>query len=224
MLNFLYKLLIDDVTHICYGNSLEFFPDNSRILDVGIGNGIMMKEYHEQIKSKHLKITGIDINERYLVHCRKMIRRFDLEDLIDIQCIPVERYRPPEKGYFDYILFSMSFMLLDDQQLVLDRIKPWLKPGGGVLFFQTMFKDHSLFLDIVKPRLKYITTVDFGRVTYEGDFFELLRKKGITVTEDRLLKREWFNGEYHLIISAPKNGNGQPAVINAPYGESKNAS
>jgi len=41
MRNYLYKLIIDDVTDICYRNSLDYFPSGSRILDVGIGNGIM---------------------------------------------------------------------------------------------------------------------------------------------------------------------------------------
>ncbi len=224
MLNYLYKLIIDDVTHICYENSLNFFPENSRILDVGIGNGLMLEKYHPLVRSKNLKITGIDINRQYLKHCQKMIDQCGLEDAIEVQYAPVETYLPPENEYFDYVLFSMSFMLFDDQQLVLDRIKPWLKPGGGVVFFQTMFKDRSLFLDVIKPRLKYFTTVDFGRVTYEKDFFELLRKKEMAVTEDRLLKREWFSGEYHLIISAPKNGNGQPVVINAPRAENAHVS
>ena len=210
MVNYLYNIIIDDVTNICYGNCLDYFPNDSAILDVGIGNGAMLEQYHATIRSKNLRITGIDINRQYLRHCRKLIRRYRLDDAIKVHYAPVESYHPPENHYFDFIFFSMSFMLFDDQQLVLDRIKPWLKPDGGVVFFQTMFKDRSFFLDIVKPRLKYVTTVDFGRVTYEKDFFELLHEKDLTVTEDRVLKREWFRGEYRLIISEPQNGNGRP--------------
>ncbi|HET58737.1 MAG TPA: class I SAM-dependent methyltransferase [Deltaproteobacteria bacterium] len=215
MLNYLYKLIIDDVTDICYGNCLNFFPRGSRVLDVGIGNGIMLEAYHRLIESKNLDITGIDINRQYLKHCRKMIHRYGLEDSVRVHYAAVESYVPPENEYFDYVLFSMSFMLFDDQHYVLERIRPWLKRGGGVVFFQTMFKNHSLFLDIVKPRLKYVTTIDFGRVTYEDDFYALLGRKDMTVTEDWLLKREWFNGEYRLIVSAPENGNGRSA-FNAP--------
>lgn len=39
MRNYLYKLIIDDVTDICYKNCLDYFPPESKILDVGIGNG-----------------------------------------------------------------------------------------------------------------------------------------------------------------------------------------
>ncbi|HPQ60273.1 MAG TPA: hypothetical protein PLR43_02005, partial [Syntrophales bacterium] len=55
-------------------------------------------------------------------------------------------------------------------------------------------------------RLKYVTTIDFGRVTYEKDFFKLLRGRDLAVLEDRLLKREWFQGEYRLIVAGRENG------------------
>lgn len=209
MLNYLYKLIIDDVTDLSYGNCLEYFPENSKILDVGIGNGIMLEQYHSLIRSKKLKITGIDVNRQYLKHCRKLIRKCNLEDLIRVHDASVESYRPPKNHYYDYILFSMSFMLFDDQQLVLDRIKPWVKPQGEVIFCQTMFEDRSLFLDLVKPRLKYLTTIDFGKVTYKKDFFDLLDKQNMTVTESRVIKKELFKGEYHLIVSSPESGNGK---------------
>jgi len=212
MRNYLYKLIIDDVTDICYKNCLGYFPPGSRILDVGIGNGIMIKDYHDTIRAKNLQITGIDINDDYLKHCRGMICEWDLTENIEVHRASVEKYSPPEKGYFDYILFSMSFMLFDDQKFVLDRIKPWLKPRGEVVFFQTMFKDRSLFMELIKPRLKYVTSIDFGRVTYEKDFAALLDQKDIAITQDRMLKREWFKGEYHMIISAPRNGNGKRHV------------
>jgi alpha-N-acetylglucosaminidase len=213
MINYLYNIIIDDVTNLCYGNCLDYFSDHSTILDVGIGNGAMLEQHHATIRLKNLKITGIDINRQYLSHCRKLIRRYRLEDAIDTHFAPVETYLPPGNHYFDFIFFSMSFMLFQDQQLVLDRIKPWLKPNGGVVFFQTMFKDRSILLEIVKPRLKYVTTVDFGRVTYEKEFFELLSEKDMTITEDRVLKREWFRGEYRLIVSEPQNGNGRHRAL-----------
>jgi ubiquinone/menaquinone biosynthesis C-methylase UbiE len=212
MRNYLYKLIIDDVTDICYKNSLEYFPPNSRVLDVGIGNGIMIKQYHDVIRSKNLRITGIDINRDYLKHCKGLINRWELSENIEIKHTSVEDYAPPEENYFDYILFSMSFMLFDNQQYVLDRIKPWLKSKGEVLFFQTMFKDKSVILELIKPRLKYVTSIDFGRVTYEKDFADLLDRTDISITQDRMLKREWFRGEYHLIISSPRNGNGKRQI------------
>jgi alpha-N-acetylglucosaminidase len=172
----------------------------------------MIQKYHKLIKSKNLNIVGIDINKTYLNHCSSLIDKWDLDDHISIFNAPVEGYEPPEKEYFDFILFSMSFMLFDNQELVIDRVRNWLKPNGKVLFFQTMFPKKSPFIEFIKPKLKYFTTVDFGRITYDDEFYKFLGRKKVSVDEDRLIKKEWFSGEYRLIISTPENGK-QPQTI-----------
>ncbi len=202
MKNALYNFFIHEVTMLCYRNCLQYFPPGSRILDVGIGNGAMIRTFHELIQSKNLSITGIDINRCYLDHCSNQIRRWGLDRNITVLHEPVESFEPPERPWYDSILFSMSFMLLEDPGTVLDRIRPWIKPEGRVLFFQTMFHRRSPVMELIKPRLRYLTTVDFGRVIYEDEFFALLRDRGIEVDRDLLLSRKWFAGEYRLIIAA----------------------
>ena len=208
MKNQLYKLIIHTATNLCYKNCIEYFPNNSAILDVGIGNGVMIKNYHTLIKCKGLKITGIDVNTSYLNYCKRFIKTHQLENCIEIYHEPVEAYEPLRKGYFDFILFSMSFMLFNDQQLVLDRIKDWLKPGGEIVFFQAMFKERSRLIEFIKPKLKYITTIDFGKVTYEKEFFALLDEKKLSILGDRLIKKDWFKGEYRMIVTSIEDGDG----------------
>jgi alpha-N-acetylglucosaminidase len=53
----------------------------------------------------------------------------------------------------------------------------------------------------VKPRLKYVTTVDFGRAIYEQDFLALLRSEGLKILEDRLIARKWFGGQCRMICA-----------------------
>lgn len=206
MRNHLYAFFIDSVTNRCYRNCLEYFPRGSMILDVGIGNGIMMKEHHSLIRDKGIQIVGIDLNERYLAHCRELIREYDLGNYIQVINTSVEAFEPENGLTFDYVLFSMSFMLFRDQALVLDRVRNWLNGKGKVVFFQTMFRERSSFMEFVKPRLKYVTTIDFGKVTYERDFYNLLRQKDLSVLEDRILKREWFRGECRFIVAGSENG------------------
>jgi ubiquinone/menaquinone biosynthesis C-methylase UbiE len=208
MKNLLYKLIIKNVTNYCYENSLDCFQPNTRILDVGIGNGVMLENFHHVIKTKNLKITGIDINKSYLKHCKSLIDSYHLEDYIEIYHEAVENYSPPENDYFDFVLFSMSFMLFKNQQLVLDLVKNWIKPDGNVLFFQTMYKDKFKLMEIIKPKLKHFTTIDFGSVTYENDFFKLLDKNHMTVSEDRMIKQEWFKGQYRMLVTS---FNGSPS-------------
>ena len=69
-----------------------------------------------------------------------------------------------------------------------------------------MFRERSFWMEFVKPRLKYVTTIDFGKVTYEEDFYDLLRRKDLSVLEDRVLKREWYRGECRFIVAGSGNG------------------
>ena len=197
----LYSLIVSEVTDGCYGTCLPILPPSARVLDVGIGNGEMVKTYHGLIRSRRLSITGLDVNRDYLARCNQLIKDYALEKNIHTELTSVEVYAPPLPGCFDCILFSMSFMLFTDPRLVLRRIRPWLTESGEVIFVQTMFRKASRTLEFVKPRLKYLTTVDFGRVIYEQDFLLLLRSEGLQVVEDRLIARKWFGGECRMICA-----------------------
>jgi alpha-N-acetylglucosaminidase len=206
--SYLYSLIVADVTDGCYRTVLDYVRPGSRVLDVGIGNGAMIKRYHQAIVDRQLRIVGLDINPRYLAHCDQLVGAYGLRDRIQLHELPVEDYAPPSPPHFDYILFSMSFMLMDDQRSVLARVLPWLNPRGEILFVQTMFRERSRWLEFVKPRLKYFTTIDFGQVTYEAHFFSLLDKMGLVVTEDRIIKKECFRGEYRMVAARADNAAG----------------
>jgi ubiquinone/menaquinone biosynthesis C-methylase UbiE len=124
MRNWLYHILIHAVTTEYYRNCLGYVPPGSRILDVGIGNGLMIERFHWLIRAKRLRITGIDIDRQYLVHCRRLIRKYRLDDCIDVHEGAAERYEPVQEDRFDFVLFSMSFMLLSENDLAVheDRV------------------------------------------------------------------------------------------------------
>lgn len=164
----------------------------------------MLKDFHSLIKSKNLKITGIDINRHYLNHCECLVKKYQLEKHIRICCSAVEDYHPEVEKYFYFILFSISFMLFQNPRLILDRAKNWVRPDGKIVFFQTMFKEKFRMMEVVKPKLRYITTIDFGKVIYEKDFFGSLEQKNLSISEDRLIKKEWFKGEYRMIVTSIK--------------------
>jgi SAM-dependent methyltransferase len=132
-----------------------------------------------------------------------LIQSYGLENNIRIFHEAVELFCPAGQGCYDFILFSMSFMLFDDQQAVLKRVIDWLKPDGRLLFFQTMFRHRSFLMDFIKPKLKYFTTVDFGSVTYDDQFYDFLGSNRLSVEKDHFIKREWFRGEYRMIVVNP---------------------
>jgi ubiquinone/menaquinone biosynthesis C-methylase UbiE len=201
--NALYTLLITDVTERCYQNCLEYVRPHSALLDVGIGNGGVIRTQHRVIREKDLRIVGIDIDADYLARCQRLIREHGLEDQVRTVHAPIEEYCPDPGVRFRYVIFTMSFMLLPDQQLALERLRPWLLPEGEVIFVQTMFQRRSRLVDYWKPKLRYLTTVDFGKALYEDEFFPLLQEARLTVTEDRILKRECFGGQYRMVVARP---------------------
>jgi ubiquinone/menaquinone biosynthesis C-methylase UbiE len=203
MRNKLYQWVIGDATDCCYGSCMKYFFENAVILDVGIGNGVMVRDHHLAIKKKQLKIIGLDIDSTYLKQCRELVDNYDLSDQIKLFEQPVEDFRPHKNGPFDFILFSMSFMLLEDQETVLRKVSKWLKPKGEIVFFQTMFKARNRLIEGIKPRLKHLTTIEFGGVTYDDDFYNLLERLKFKVKMDKCIKTTWYKGTYRLIAARP---------------------
>jgi 2-polyprenyl-3-methyl-5-hydroxy-6-metoxy-1,4-benzoquinol methylase len=202
MKNWLYQVFIHRTTNECYRGSLNYVSLGSRILDVGIGNGIMLEAFHPLIRSKRLRITGIDVDAEYLKHCQTLIQKHRLEEYLDVCQEAAESYSPGQEGGFDFVLFCMSFMLLKNPRAVLTRARAWLKPGGEIVFVQALFRRRSRLVDLIKPKLKYLTTVDFGRAIYERDFLALLQENGLSIREDRVLKGEWLNSQCRMIVAA----------------------
>jgi 2-polyprenyl-3-methyl-5-hydroxy-6-metoxy-1,4-benzoquinol methylase len=133
-----YDLLVGPVTTLCYDTALNYFHHNAVVLDVGIGNGFMIPRYHALIKSKGLRIVGVDISATALEQCAERIRTYGLEDHIELYQASIEDFKPQSFRQFDYIFFSMTFMLLEDQKGVLDRIRQMISRKGEIVFFQTM--------------------------------------------------------------------------------------
>ncbi len=71
-------------------------------------------------------------------------------------------------------------MLMPDQVKAIEIAKSTftfytgsLSSGGKIYFLLTLYDGKNAwnsFMEIVKPYLKYLTTVDFGKVTYKDEF------------------------------------------------------
>lgn len=193
-----YDILVGSATELCYEAAFSYIPDKATVLDVGIGSGLMIRKYHSIIRAKDLRITGIDIDHQSLENCGRRIREYRLEGHIKLYRDSINTFRPPGRKPFDFVFFSMSFMLLKDQASVLQRVKNWMPPHGETLFFQTMYRQKSHIMDFIKPRLKYVTGIEFGPALYEDDFYEVLNETDFSIKENRLIQKKWFKGDYRL--------------------------
>ena len=58
-----------------------------------------------------------------------------------------------------------------------------LAPGATLFFTQTFHHRRSRLREKVKPLLRHVVTIDFGRVTYEEEFRAVLAGSGLTLRE-----------------------------------------
>jgi len=85
----------------------------------------------------------------------------------------------PEEDRFDAAYFSGSLTVMPDPPAALRAVVPLIKEKGGRVYItQTFNKRKSPFMTVVKPLLKYITTIDFGQLTTEKDLENIIERAG----------------------------------------------
>ncbi|MHC4831685.1 MAG: SAM-dependent methyltransferase [Planctomycetota bacterium] len=196
----IYSLLIRKVTWVHYKHLFEMLPEGARVLDIGVGNGLMLDWFAPKIRQKQIELHGLDVHREYLKECRRRIMRHQVSDLVTVEQRCVFDYLEQVEGIPEHVYFSASFMLLPEPERLLELILDRLPEGGRVLFAQTLLERPNKFAEAIKPKLKFLTTVDFGRVQYRHDFTAQLEELGFEITaEDPLPKAAgnrhlWFHG------------------------------
>lgn len=95
----------------------------SRVLEVGCGLGDLLAALH---KSGAQSAVGIDISPRMIEAARAR------HPHLDLRVADADRDALPE-GPFDAIILSDAIGLLDDIQVVLERLRPLLAPRGRLI-------------------------------------------------------------------------------------------
>jgi SAM-dependent methyltransferase len=199
MRGWLYDRMAAPVTTSWYEAALERTPAGEHLLDVGIGTGRSLADHAARLREKDLRVTGLDIDPDYVRLCRRRIREAELEQRVDVR---EESFLDHDGGPYGVICFSASFMLMPDQRHALERARRLLRPSGRLMFTQTFEARRSRFVEWLKPRLRVLTTIDFGRVTYEDDFRALLAEAGISIDEVVSLS-EGKRRSFRLVVAAP---------------------
>ncbi|MGM0632175.1 MAG: class I SAM-dependent methyltransferase [Pseudomonadota bacterium] len=184
--SFIYDMLILRLTSRWYAEVLNRVPHGSALLDVGIGTSGALLANADLIRQKDLHITGIDIDVDYIRRARRRIRGSRLKNRAEVNLESVYEH---QGGPYDAVYFSGSLMLLPEPELALRHCSDLLGPGGCIYLTQTIQLRSTRWLEIVKPRLKQLTSIDFGRVTYKDDFNAQIRAAGLELEELTTLAR-----------------------------------
>ncbi|KAG2523478.1 hypothetical protein BBO99_00007876 [Phytophthora kernoviae] len=125
-------------------------------------------------------VEGVDYDLDYVVRCRSLLQETELTDLVTAHHASIYDY---SGGPYDAVYFSSSLMLMPDAVQALQHCAKMLKPKGRVYVTQTIQTRHSKIVELGKPLLKFLTTIDFGTVTYEEDLLKTFKKAGLTLKE-----------------------------------------
>jgi 2-polyprenyl-3-methyl-5-hydroxy-6-metoxy-1,4-benzoquinol methylase len=184
--SFVYDTLILRLTSRWYAEVLQRLPEGTALLDVGIGTAGALLANAGQVQRKGLRITGIDIDAEYIRRARRELRSSPLAERVEVR---LESVYDHHGGPYGAVYFSGSFMLLPEPVEALRHCSALLEPGGRIYFTQTIQRQRARWLEVVKPMLKRITSIDFGRVTYEDEFRAQIRAAGLDLEEFTTLAR-----------------------------------
>jgi ubiquinone/menaquinone biosynthesis C-methylase UbiE len=154
-----------------------------------LGTAAALLKNSDIINEKDLKFTGVDIDLDYINRANYLIDYYKMGTTVKVFHESIYDFQ--EKG-FDAGYFSGSFMLMPDPEKALKHVISLLKPGSKIYFTQTFEKKKSVVMEYMKPLLQYITTIDFGQVTYEPDFMKVLENVGMKV----IINEEMYSNNY----------------------------
>lgn len=184
--SYIYDTLILRLTSRWYAEVLKRLPEGAALLDVGIGTAGALLANADLVEQKRLQVTGIDIDADYVKRARRRLQDFALGTPVEVR---LESVYDHQGGPYDAVYFSSSFMLLPEPEQALRHCCALLRPSGGIYFTQTIQMQPNRWMETLKPMLKRVTSIEFGRVTYEDAFKAQLCAAGLELEEFTTLSR-----------------------------------
>jgi ubiquinone/menaquinone biosynthesis C-methylase UbiE len=203
-------VVIIHMTERWYSEVLGRLGQKQRVLDVGIGtaSALCTAENAALVADKQLSVVGIDYEERYIVKAKAVAAKAGLSERLKLHCASVYDSALPEMAGkdFDCAYFSGSFSLLPDPPEALRAVAALLKPGGVIYITQTFQRRAPPGLSVIKPLMKYCTTIDFGQLVFEREAVAFVEQAGMELAENVVVPRSVDNSLQvaRLLVVRPK--------------------
>jgi len=153
---------------------LQDIPANSNIFDFGSGTSYKNKNTIDLIIKNNYKITGIDIDTFAINQFDKFIISQKLNKNINL--LTENIFNLKFNNNFDYVIFSESAPLLNIDfinKLIIFIKENILKPKGKIIFINNLVENPQQIVNYIKPKLIYITSINFGKVMTKNDFIKI---------------------------------------------------
>ena len=111
------------------------------------------------------------------------------------------------KGGFDAAYFSGSLTLMPDPVEALQAVAAVVRPGGRIYVTQTYQKRAAPVMRVVKPLLRYVTTVDFGKLTSCEEAERIFRDSELELVEHAPIAGSVdtvFQTAFRTVLRVPK--------------------
>ena len=207
-----YDVLIVKMTSKWYASVLKDLEKHSTLLDVGIGTGTALRNNKSLVEAKDLRVAGVDYDARYIKAAeRRVAQDAKLRDRVSVVCASVydgpvlAALRP--KGGFDAAYFSGSLTLMPDPVEALQAVAAVVRPGGRIYVTQTYQKRAAPVMRVVKPLLRYVTTVDFGKLTSCEEAERIFRESELELVEHAPIAGSVdtvFQTAFRTVLRVPK--------------------
>lgn len=191
------KVISNRLTAPWYKCVLEELQPGSCILDVGIGTGGALCANKQLAEARDITVVGLDYDHDYIVRARQNTAAAGMCGRV--QCVHASVYDMPLPApthggaLYDTVYFSGSIVLMPDPAGALKAVTSVLKPGGRILITQT-FQLHTVpGFSLFKPLLRYITSIDFGALTFEKDLRLIVASADMKMEEYRPIPNSVHN-------------------------------
>ncbi|KAK3276377.1 hypothetical protein CYMTET_15540 [Cymbomonas tetramitiformis] len=180
-----YDIVIVKMTTKWYAFVLNRISSKQKVLDIGIGTASALIENKDILEKKDIQIVGVDYEQSYITKAKHLAAKHHLQNRISLHCDSV--YTSDLASYgapFDVAYFSGSISLMPDPPKALRAVAKVLKPQGLIYVTQTYQQRYTPLLGYIKPLMGYVTTIDFGKLTYEADLKRIVADAGMRIVEN----------------------------------------
>lgn len=196
LVSYVYDILVTyPLTRAVYFHFAEEF--NSKfpgkqvsMVDVGTGTGTPLKGIMDKVKFS--RVLAVDIDKAYLTVAKKNLAEYPQVEVKYQDFMTLDKDAQGEK--FDIIFFGFSFMLMPDPIKALAIARSLLKPGGKIYMFLTLYEKKNKFIEWIKPKMKYLFSIEFGPVVYTKDLHKNFTEAGFEIVSKEKLsgKLSWL--------------------------------
>lgn len=184
-----YDIMIVHMTSRWYAAVIECLPAKARVLDIGIGTASALVANRDEVSAKQLAVVGVDYEASYIARAEAVVKDAGLYDRVDLVCASVYdvSLQSLSAAPFDVAYFSGSISLMPDPPGALKAVARLLRPGGRIYVTQTFQRVAPPGFSVIKPLLKYVTTVDFGQLTFEADLLKMVKDAGMRIERNEVI-------------------------------------